>query len=395
MKMQKNLVAMLLALLLVITGCSTTAGTQTEVVVEQPANTVATATAAPAPAPVVEANPEAAPSKAENTIVSVSKYGNCMTSLDYATLENAGIQIGDVFTVTLGNITFSAPVVTNYSDVDLGKFLIKADESGIELAINMGNLAKAAGIEAGAEFTYSLEAKGAYADEYMIRHLEKSEERADYASDEVFANFRAVKAGSIKQGNLYRSSNPILGDARAPYSASLAEEAGIRTVINLADSSESAEKNLGTAPYYASLYNEGRVITLDMGVDFYSEDFAAKLAEGLRFIAQNGKTPILVHCNEGKDRAGVVVALLEALSGATMDEIVEDYMISFENYYGVEKGSEKYEKISNVIRDYFKAINNNKEVGNKEPFSVAVSYCRNVLGLELNEITNIRFLLKK
>ena len=71
-----------------------------------------------------------------------------------------------------------------------------------------------------------------------------------------------------------------------------------------------------------------------MGVDFFAPDFTEKLAAGLRFMISN-EPPYLVHCNEGKDRAGMTIALLEALSGATMDEIIADYMESYENYYGV------------------------------------------------------------
>lgn len=328
-----------------------------------------------------------------DTIVSISKYGNCQTGLDYFALEKEGIMIGDIYTITINDYSFDAPVVTNYSDVDLGKHLIKASETGIEFAINMGNLAKKANINVGDKFTYTLKEKGGYADEYMIRHLTKSMDRADYASDEIFANFRSVGTGSIKEGRLYRSANPVLDDERAPYAAKLMEAAKIQYVINLADSKETAEKNLESAPYYKELYEKGQVITLDMGVDFYSEDFAQKLKAGFTFLTE-AKTPVLIHCNEGKDRAGVVTALLEALTGATMDEIVEDYMISFENYFGVEKGSEKYEKISNVIRDFFKTINNGKEVGNKQALAVSVDYLKNTLGMSVNDIATIRLLLR-
>ena len=38
---------------------------------------------------------------------------------------------------------------------------------------------------------------------------------------------------------------------------------------------------------------------------------------------------------EGKDRTGYVCALLEGLCGATYEEIVTDYLITYDNYYGV------------------------------------------------------------
>jgi hypothetical protein len=38
--------------------------------------------------------------------------------------------------------------------------------------------------------------------------------------------------------------------------------------------------------------------------------------------------------------------LVEALMGASEEEIVRDYMLSYVNYYGVEEGSEKYDMIA-------------------------------------------------
>lgn len=32
--------------------------------------------------------------------------------------------------------------------------------------------------------------------------------------------------------------------------------------------------------------------------------------------------------------------------GAGVDEIVEDYMVTYENYYGVQRGTSKYDKIA-------------------------------------------------
>lgn len=45
--------------------------------------------------------------------------------------------------------------------------------------------------------------------------------------------------------------------------------------------------------------------------------------------------PYVVHCMEGKDRTGYVCALLEGLCGATYEEIANDYLITYYNYYHV------------------------------------------------------------
>ena len=143
-------------------------------------------------------------------------------------------------------------------------------------------------------------------------------------------------------------------------------------------------EGIAAAPYYQTLVDNGSVITLDMGVDFFAPDFTEKLAAGLRFMISN-EPPYLVHCNEGKDRAGMTIALLEALSGATMDEIITDYMESYENYYGVEKGTEQYALISEIITDFFQTMN-----GRPFPYSmvrtVAEQYTLSTIGLSMDEL---------
>ena len=43
--------------------------------------------------------------------------------------------------------------------------------------------------------------------------------------------------------------------------------------------------------------------------------------------------------------------VIEALLGATYEEIVDDYFITYHNYYGIEKGSDKYEVIKSIHID--------------------------------------------
>ena len=75
-------------------------------------------------------------------------------------------------------------------------------------------------------------------------------------------------------------------------------------------------------------------------MDFFSEAFQMKLVDGFRYMASHDG-PYLIHCIEGKDRTGFVCMLAEALCGASYDEIVEDYMTTYANYYGITKESDE------------------------------------------------------
>ena len=305
----------------------------------------------------------------ESFVSDIQKYGNLVLSITKSDMDSIGAEYGDVFTISFGDQVLQAPYCTSYSDVDLGNLVLRNDGDVMILAINMGDFASTYGIatkvtnpdktyewvfEEGKKLedvtlTLVLSGKGEYRDQYLIHQLSRTNDRNDYSSDAVFANFREIKGGNLGSGALYRSSSPVNNEiGRAMYADELAEENNINTVMNLADSSDAVEgyfKEEGFAsPYYKSLYERGQVIALNMGVSFKTREFQAALVEGLTFLSNN-EGPYLVHCNEGKDRAGFTSALLSALMGLSYDEIAADYMTSYENYYHVEKGTEQYEAV--------------------------------------------------
>lgn len=327
----------------------------------------------------------------EGTVTDVSKYGNITTTIQEAELTAAGYQLGDLLEASFDNErVIQAPFVTTYSDVDKGDYLVRSDEGQIALAINYGNFAGDLEVGEGSSLTLSLAEKGAYKDEFDVRHLERTEARGDYSSDEVFANFREISMGEIPSGLLFRSCHPSNGEARAPYVNELVKEAGIQTVVNLADSQEELESKIDEDSYYGELYAQGRIVLLDMGVDFKDPEFHAKLKEGLEFVLVH-EGPYLVHCNEGKDRAGMVSALLEALGGASYEEIVEDYMVTYENYYHVQKEDPKYEIISRFITSILTDINQGAAVDtNTDLVSMAENYLVDVIGLQPGQVELLR-----
>ena len=68
--------------------------------------------------------------------------------------------------------------------------------------------------------------------------------------------------------------------------------------------------------------------------------------EGFMFIIemmkQNIEFPILFHCATGKDRTGAIAALMYLLLGVSIEDIMEDYLLSNQAYYErIEKALEK------------------------------------------------------
>ena len=284
-------------------------------------------------------------------VTEISKYGNITLDLSKEAFLKEDYEYGDVVTLTFQNkTTLDVPFVSNYSDVDNGMPAILAREADgfITLAINMGNFAENYNVRLGSTFDIKLKEAGGYLEEYLNRQITRTNERSDYSSDAVFANFRTVAFGDMAENMFYRSSSPVNPELkRNTYADNLAKDAGIKAFVNLADTVESMQKYEGFEDsYYSTILEAGNIIGLNMGVDFAAADFKAKLKDAIIFISE-ADGPILIHCNEGKDRAGFVAAVIEALMGATVTEIVDDYMLTYENYYHVVHDSEQWEAIAN------------------------------------------------
>ena len=347
------------------------------------------------------------------TVTEIQKYGNLVLSMKGSELLSQGYAYGDIVTVTLNGQELEMPVGSNYSDVDQGSMIcrvvIKPDtnEDTIILAINMGDLATTTAIaekekikaDPGYVWHYSVEEpvtvsfamkeQGGYYDQWVMHQLVRSENREDYPdlTDEAYANFRAVTTTGIGAGKLYRSSSPVNPEINRNHQAdAAAEKVGVKTFVNLADAEETMKGYEGFADSY---YSKQNYICLNLGVDFSSEEFRHGLAEGLRFIAK-GEAPFLVHCNEGKDRAGFVSAVIEALMGASADEITADYMVTFFNYYGVQPGTEQYDIIaSSNIQKSLAAAFGMESLSSGNLQESCVSYLESI-GLTADEIAGVQ-----
>ena len=357
----------------------------------------------------------------DSSVKDIQKYGNLVLSITKSDMDSIGAEYGDVFTVDLGDQVLEAPYCTSYSDVEIGDLVLRNDGDGIILAINMGDFASSYGIAtkvSNPDKTYQwvfeegkkleditlsliLTGKGEYRDQYLIHQLSRTNEREDYSSDAVFANFREIVGGNLGSGALFRSSSPVNNEiGRAKYADELVSLNNIKSVMNLAESRETIEGYFKeedfASPYYKSLYENGQVIALNMGVSFKTREFQTGLVEGLTFLSKN-EGPYLVHCNEGKDRAGFTSALLSALMGLTYDEIASDYMTSYENYYHVEKGTEQYEAVKRSNIDSMlsfiagvetKDLENVDLAAKAEEFLIAI-------GMEKSDIDTLKSKLSK
>ena len=346
-------------------------------------------------------------------ITDIQKYGNVQLSISGTDLLALGYAYGDIVTVTVNGNDYDMPVGSNFSDVEQGSMICRVvikpetNEDYVLVAINMGDFATTAGIaqkekieadpgyvwhyqvEEPVAVSFAMKEQGGYYETWVMNQLTRSEKREDYPdlTDEQFANFRVIATTGVGAGKLYRSSSPVNPEiGRNTYADKAAEQAGVKTFINLADSLETMQGYEGFAESY---YSKQAVIPLNLGVDFAADDFRAGLANGIRFIAEN-EAPFLVHCNEGKDRAGFVSAVLECLMGATLDEVKADYMVTFFNYYGVQPGTDQYDLIvsANIVKSLCTAFGLDT-LENADLAAAAEAYLLGI-GVTAEEIAQVR-----
>lgn len=180
---------------------------------------------------------------------------------------------------------------------------------------------------------------------YKALKLKYSKNRDDFSSDAAFANFRNVKVGNIKEGILYRGASSINNSyGRAKYVDKLIEEAGVKFDVNLTDNDDSIKRHFSkkdfASNYFKSLYESGHTVLLHMNTNYREQKYRDKVVKALAAMSKNDG-PYYVHCVEGKNRTGFVMAVIEGLAGASYDEMVRDHMITFANYYGITEESDK------------------------------------------------------
>ena len=156
-----------------------------------------------------------------------------------------------------------------------------------------------------------------------------------------FGGYPATEGRHVRWGQLYRADSlgKLAGSDLAQFTA-----LGVHTVIDLRhsweiDSGGRVPDATGLAYYNFSIehrpYDQSKLSEVVDPVRFLADRYAEVASDGrteigqaLHVIAAAGSAPLVVHCASGKDRTGIIAALVLSLLGVGQEDIIADYALT-------------------------------------------------------------------
>lgn len=353
------------------------------------------------------------------TVDEVNMWGNLLLDIPKDSLQKVGYDNGDIVTISGGSLP--GPIDMAFTDqmmsVGIWGMCLTYFSNEAILTVGLANasFSDRVGGRVGDRLTISLKEKGGFREMYDRMNLWQTNNRSDYDSDEMFANFYPVTCHGMKRGLVYRSSNPLMestNPSRYEYADRLARNARINTIITFAETEEKWQSTVATGSGYGAysheLYSKGTLLFHKFNVDIFVDEQAAKVGEMLRAMIEHDP-PYLISCSLGRDRTGLIAVMLQVLAGTTYEEIEQEYMRSYYNWHRLQPSSDSYSDI--LVRILHRTLYimsrvgdvDIAEMGSMDSFPIAdimdrlpsavESYLHDKAGLSIEEIETLKGLL--
>lgn len=281
-----------------------------------------------------------------------------ITNIDAAQLEHDGYNFGDVFTVTSGSLTFTAPLVESADQVDRGSYYITMQDGVIVFGLRDGAVT---GTRTRDNVSLTLYEDDGYLRQYLIRTLEYS--------GAVLEDFSSYEGGSMKIGHIFSVYDAMLSTVSTDYIITLIEKNDIATIIDI------------TA--------DGVVMPAVDGTLYFH---ATDLTQALRILISSERPYLLVL--DDSDLSLQVLPILEALMGARLDQIITDAIEPYKQYYALDEDSAIHQELVQMVVDFFTELNDGTIPRDKALLSLAVNYLRTSTGLTTDEVSSLRLSLR-
>jgi len=140
----------------------------------------------------------------------------------------------------------------------------------------------------------------------------------------------------VKRRLLYRSDYPALPDHTA--AAAAVERLGLRTVVDLRARREAEHECVAWSEHAVDYHRcpiSSGTSSWHGGYERYLTHRPETVTSAVRILLDPEAGPALFHCAAGKDRTGVVAALVLSVLGVEAQDVVDDYVLSEPSVAGV------------------------------------------------------------
>jgi protein-tyrosine phosphatase len=151
--------------------------------------------------------------------------------------------------------------------------------------------------------------------------------------------WRTVDGGVVRRGVLYRSDDPI---RITPDGRRTVDRLGLAMVVDLRQQTQFSRtpgfvesERTSHVPLVDQVVDHRNPPPLDTALDIANlyagmfDESRPQVGRVLDVVAEHvASGPVLVHCAFGKDRAGLITAIIHAAIGVRPDDIVADYVRS-------------------------------------------------------------------
>lgn len=302
-----------------------------------------------------------------------SDYGDIRLGISTGELLSAGYEYADELTVSINSKEYVFPLVRDFKQIETGCPAVVAKDNGdVCLSMLLALFAEhykiafhSIGPSGKTEWTpasddtfplhisLSMHEKQGYAEMYKIYNLKvRTKFNKTKETVEGFCNFRNITTTGIRKGILFRGASPIDNTyGRRDLCDSLLKSNSIQTAVNLANTYDEALK----LEKFDQSYYKGIDLAFCKVTNLDIRKVGPQFAAGIRKII-DGKAPFFFHCQEGIDRTGVFAALLEGICGAGWQEMVDDNMLTYRNYYDIVPGTKAYDQLSQHLFRMFRML---------------------------------------
>lgn len=283
------------------------------------------------------------------SISEMGVQGGCWLDLTDDQIGRLDVSYGTDLHIDFGERTFRAVYCRNYAGVPtFSMFLTYVSSSDrYGLGVYNADLSDCVSFSVGDTVKISVAGPNMYYSSIPDYVKGESKDRSDYPSDQAFANYRALNGGFLAEDVFYRSCTPWYGGERGSIADGYYESVGADWLICLDTDEDPLEKTVEQTPdlYSSELFLQGKVHAKMLSTSFLSHPEETRwFMDAL--IDTDGKVGIF--CTYGKDRTGFYCLIIQALAGVSFEDAEAEFMLSMQNYYGIEKDSAEYDTVYEI-----------------------------------------------